>query len=85
MSWGKPKEEKDPVWWKGKWERKFLGKVKDFDSKEEQKQETAHLKAYIKGKTHYKWGYKEIKNPYTQMIEIVPNLIPVKQQLTKIN
>lgn len=75
----------DPIWWKGKWERKFLGKIKDFSSPEERKLEGKHLKAYIKGHKYYKDGtYREIFNPLTGLYERHPNLIEVKQSLTKI-
>ena len=79
------KSQPKEVWWKGKWERKFLGKLKDFSSKEEQRLENKHLKAYIKGQKYYKDGtYKDVFNPATGLYERLPNLIEVKQSLTKI-
>lgn len=40
--------------------RKFLGKTEDFVDKEEQRFEQKHLKAYIKGKTQFRYGYETI-------------------------
>lgn len=75
----------EDVWWKGKWDRKFLGKVKDFSSDEERDLEQRHLKAYIKGRKYFRDGtYRDIRNPLTGLIERQPNLVEVKQSLTKI-
>ncbi len=43
--------------------REFHGKIKDFESKEEQKFETAHLKAYKRGQTFFKFGKNSDKSP----------------------
>ena len=61
-----------------KWERKFLGKVKDFKDKEEGKFESKHLKAYIQGKEEFQYGF--IETPQGRK----PNMIQVKQQLIKL-
>ena len=41
--------------------RKFLGKVSNFENKEERNFEKAHLKAYLKGHTNFRHGFHEIK------------------------
>jgi hypothetical protein len=79
----KPKTEPIPIWWKGKWERRFLGKLKDFENDEERKRENKHLKAYIKGHKTYQFGYKEIPLP-NGMLQRVPNMFDVQQELIKI-
>lgn len=63
------------------WDRKFLGKLSNFENEEEAKMEAKHLKAYLRGYPSFKWGTREITNPLTGLIETVPNLIPVKQEL----
>ncbi len=68
-----------------KWERKFLGKIKDFKDKEEQRFEQKHLRAYIQGRTEFKWGMKEIENPITKIVGLYPNMVEVKQSLKQIN
>lgn len=40
-------------------DREFLGKIKDFSSKEEQKFEKAHLKAYKRGLKYFRFGKTE--------------------------
>ena len=60
-----------------KWDRQFLGKVKDFDSKEEQKFENKHLKAYLKGHEQFAFGTEIINN------REVPKFYEVKSTLTK--
>ena len=67
-----------------KWDRRFLGKVKDFESKEESRREQKHLKAYLKGDTHYRDGYTEQKNPLLGIMQTVPNYVPVNQYLEKL-
>lgn len=36
--------------------RKFLGKTKGFESKEEQRREQKHLKSYLKGYNRFTFG-----------------------------
>jgi len=69
---------------KVKFERKFLGKLKDFSSKEEQTLESKHLKAYIKGYERFKHGYRNIYNKTGQLIGREPKWHEVKQQLTQL-
>lgn len=57
--------------------RKFLGKLDEFESKEEQKREAKHLKAYLKGDKFYFFGFREFTNPKTQTVGRVPNMFPV--------
>lgn len=42
--------------------RKFFGKIEDFKNADECNFEKAHLKAYLKGKIFFTWGF--IKDQY---------------------
>lgn len=37
--------------------RKFGGKIDNFESKDEQRLEKKHLKAYLRGNTYFKYGF----------------------------
>ena len=57
--------------------RKFYGKLDGFTSKEEQRREQKHLRAYLKGRTSYIYGYREMTHPVTGTVGRVPNVFPV--------
>ncbi len=42
--------------------RSFGGKIKDFESKEEQEFEKRHLKAYLKGNKSFRCGFRTNSN-----------------------
>lgn len=65
-----------------RWERKFEGKLSGFDSKEEEIMEKKHLKAYIKGHSHFKNGKITVTNLYGVSSE-EDNWEKVKQSITK--
>lgn len=79
-----PEKESPKNWWDGKWERKFLGKIKDFESKKEEIHEKKHLKAYLKGHDQFQNGFKDGIDIYTRYPKRVPNYFQVKQELIKI-
>lgn len=66
------------------WDRKFLGKLKRFKDKAEQRKEQKHLKAYLKGNTMYTFGFREITNPQNGNLVRVPNMFPVEAKLIAI-
>lgn len=66
------------------WDRKFLGKMKEFESEEEKKFEKKHLKAYLKGFEKFTYGYIQQRNPITGLMETVPAWHEVQQELIKL-
>lgn len=66
------------------WDRKFLGKMKEFESDEEKKFEKKHLKAYLKGFEKFTYGYVHQRNPITGLMETVPAWHEVQQELIKL-
>ncbi len=63
--------------------RKFLGKTEDFDSKEEQAFEKAHLKAYLKGKrtfTHKFRGSEDNRKPAVYETQQGLFLVPLTEE-----
>lgn len=58
--------------------RRFLGKIKDFESKEERSFEKAHLKAYLKGKTFFNHGVEVIGTGIFR--KLMPISHPVKEE-----
>lgn len=58
--------------------RSFGGKIKDFDSKKEQRREQKHLKAHLKGHDQFQDGFIIEVNPITNLKQKVPNFIKVK-------
>lgn len=69
---------------KPKWNREFLGKIKDFDSLEEAKFEKKHLKAYLRGLDEFKYGYEMKLDRYGNEYS-APIVHKVKQILNKID
>lgn len=77
---------------KPKWERKFLGEIilgsSDRRLTEEEKEkgrfENKHLRAYMQGKSHFQWGWINVKHPLTGGDMKVPNMVEVKQELNKL-
>ena len=67
-----------------KFTRKFLGKLNNFESREEQQLEKKHLKAYIKGHTRFSHGYKDILNKLGELVGREPRWHTVKQQVTEL-
>ena len=63
------------------WDRKFLGKLKDFDSEEERKFEQKHLRAYLKGKQYFKYGKMSQPVPGTGLWQDVDAYYEVKQKV----
>lgn len=69
--------------------RKFLGKTEGFTSKEEQRLEEKHLKAYLKGQTHF-FGkvltdVVDPENPTCPTVKRwVKSHLEVKQKITKL-
>jgi len=55
--------------------RKFLGKTEGFKDQKERNFETKHLRAYLKGQTHFIHGRTK-----TQYGEILPVFHDVKQE-----
>lgn len=49
--------------------RKFLGKTEEFISKEEQRFEQKHLKAYLKGHNTFTFGRDEHRNPIIHTVK----------------
>lgn len=68
-----------------KWDRKFLGKLFNFSSKEEKNRENKHLKAYLRGYEQFTHGFREIEDPVTKHLIRVPHIYPVLQSLTPVN
>lgn len=58
--------------------RRFLGKTKDFESKEERNFEKAHLKAYLKGKKFFNHGFEIIGTGLFR--QMMPISHPVKEE-----
>ena len=54
---------------KQKWERAFLGKTEDFRTKEEQKRERKHLKAYLRGAVTFIFGKDENGDPKSHKVK----------------
>ncbi len=48
---------------KSKFTREFLGKIGGFESKQEQRREQKHLKAYLKGYNRFTFGRDKERNP----------------------
>jgi hypothetical protein len=67
-----------------KYSRRFLGKVKDFENKEEQKFENKHLKAYIKGHDKFIFGKEDVLDLKGNKIGQKPKWHTVQQELLKI-
>ncbi len=70
---------------KSNYERKFLGKLKNFENKEEQKREKKHLKNYLKGNPTYIHGKTFKINAITGLKEMVPMVYDVQEELTYID
>lgn len=66
------------------WDRKFLGKLTGFVDKEEQRFEQKHLDAYIKGQEEFQWGFTNMQNPRTGLMDKKPNFVTVKQEVIKL-
>ena len=69
--------------------RKFLGKTEGFTSKEEQELERRHLKAYLKGNTHFfakvLTEVVDPENPAGPKVKRwVKSHLEVKQEITKL-
>lgn len=77
---------------KPKWDRKFYGKIivgqTDRKMTDEERQlakyENAHLKAYMKGASHFRWGTETIKHHLTGADVEVPHYEEVKFELIKL-
>ena len=67
-----------------KFTRRFLGKINNFKSKEEQQLEKKHLKAYIKGYERFRHGYRDIFNKLGELVGKEPKWHTVKQQVTEL-
>ena len=65
---------------KQKWDREFLGKIIDFENKDEQKLNQKMLKAYKKGYEFFRFGFKEVKDKKGKSIR-VPNILEVRYNL----
>jgi hypothetical protein len=50
--------------------RSFGGKLSGFESREEAIREKKHLKAYLKGKKTFVYGYKTIKLDVGELVEV---------------
>jgi hypothetical protein len=64
----------------GTWVRKFLGKTEGFESKEEQRFEQKHLKAYIKGREFFFFGKEEVLDSEGNLIGMRPKRHKVKEE-----
>lgn len=67
------------------YDRQFLGKIKDFIDKDEQKFENAHLRAYLKGYEKFTYGFEQVPNPITGLMETRPKWHDVQQSLSSLD
>jgi hypothetical protein len=63
-----------------KFDRQFLGKLKDFEDKDEQRKENKHLKAYLKGLEKFTYGFETITDEYGR-VSHRPKVYNVKFEL----
>lgn len=61
---------KNPIWISDDYTRSFGGKLNGFESRDEAMKEKKHLKAYLKGKSFYRHGFKTVELKEGEQIEV---------------